>query len=327
MGAAALPIVIGVGMAGQIGASLVSSQQQKETADENLDFQKEHFEYEKDMQQKIMDREDTAIQRQRNDSLAAGISPLANMSGAESSGAAGIAVNAPQRQNTVPPLSQLLAGLGTVASMVDLVSQVENRNAQTNFIQSQTTGRDQANAFDWATIEDRVKSVQLSNMLSSEDLSSKQLQGKFDTESYQDRLNSLKLSNMISKQNYDFDSQSFRDRLASIRIGNSVLGEDLSAKQLANNFSRQTLADRVATTQYENQILKFQLDNAEREMQYKQSLGLYDSQPKNLQEGVTRGVMSMSKSLMDLIGKGLSSYMNLLRKGDEKLGTLFGGRL
>lgn len=299
MAEAALPIVIGVGMLASTGASMFASQQQKKTADENLDFQKEQFEYEKDMQQKIMDREDTAIQRQRNDSLAAGISPLANMSGAESSGAAGIAVNTPQKQNTTPPLAQLLAGIGTLSSMVDLVAKVQNMNASTNYIQSQTVGRDQANAFDWATIDERIKQTQLQNLLSGEDLSTKQLQGKFDTESYQDRLDALKFSNMTLKQNYDFDSQSFQDRLSAFRISNSLSGEDLSAKKLANSYSRQTLADRVATVNTQNRILSEQLADTQRELEFRQAYGLYNSAPKGLQEAVTKGTYSVIDNIMN----------------------------
>lgn len=301
MAEAALPIVIGVGMLASTGASMVASQQQKETADENLDLQKEQFEYEKDMQQKIMDREDTAIQRQRNDSLAAGISPLANMTGAESSGAAGIAVNTPQKQNTTPPLSQLLAGIGTLSSMVDLVSKVQNMNASTNYIQSQTVGRDQANAFDFATIGERVKQTQLQNLLSAEDLSTKQLQGKFDAETYKDRVDALKFSNMILKQKYDFDNQLFPDQLAGIRISNSLAGEDLSAKKLANSYSRQTLADRVATVQTQNSILSEQLADAQRELQFRQQYGLYNSAPKGLQEAVTKGTYSVVDSMMNVL--------------------------
>lgn len=306
MAGAALPIAIGVGMLASTAGSMVASQQQKETADENLDFQKEQFEYEKDMQQKIMDREDTAIQRQRNDSLAAGISPLAGMTGSESSGAAGIAVNTPQKQNTTPPLAQLLTGIGTLSSMVDLVAKVQNMNASTDYVQSQTVGRDQANAFDWATIDERIQQTQLQNLLSREDLSSKQLQGKFDAETYQDRVNAVKLSNMILKQNYDFDNQSFADRLSGIRISNSLAGEDLSAKKLANTYSRRTLADRIATVNTQNRILSEQLADTQRELEFRQHYGLFNSAPKGLQEAVTKGTYSfvdgVMNSLEDIFG-------------------------
>lgn len=56
----------------------------KQIADQNLQFQQSQFEYQKALNQTQMQREDTAIQRQVADSRAAGISPLAGLSGAAS---------------------------------------------------------------------------------------------------------------------------------------------------------------------------------------------------------------------------------------------------
>lgn len=57
----------------------------KQIADQNLQFQQQQFDYQKALNQTQMQREDTAIQRQVADSRAAGISPLAGLSGAASS--------------------------------------------------------------------------------------------------------------------------------------------------------------------------------------------------------------------------------------------------
>lgn len=53
----------------------------KEINQKNLEMYQQQLDYQKAVQQETWSREDTAIQRQIEDSLAAGISPLANMNG------------------------------------------------------------------------------------------------------------------------------------------------------------------------------------------------------------------------------------------------------
>lgn len=110
--------------------------QAKEIADDNFGLEKEQFEYEKDLQQTIMDREDNAIQRQVADSRAAGISPLLNMTGSQSAGAAGVAVNTPQKDSSYLGLpgfasvfSQALS-ISTISSIGDLVAKSQQLDMQ-----------------------------------------------------------------------------------------------------------------------------------------------------------------------------------------------------
>ena len=56
----------------------------KEIADQNLQFQKDNLEYQKELQQQIFEREDTAYQRKVNDLIAAGINPAVAASGSGS---------------------------------------------------------------------------------------------------------------------------------------------------------------------------------------------------------------------------------------------------
>lgn len=118
MAAAAPFVIMGIGMAASAAATVASSVSSSKTADKNLKFQQEQFEYEKNLQSTIMEREDNAIQRQVADSRAAGVSPLLNMTGSQSAGAAGVAVNAPQRQDTTSTFGSVLQGIGIMSSLV-----------------------------------------------------------------------------------------------------------------------------------------------------------------------------------------------------------------
>lgn len=60
----------------QTTASLVNTAVNKKIADKNLEYQKEKDEYEKALQQKIFEREDSAYQRTVNDMRSAGLSPF-----------------------------------------------------------------------------------------------------------------------------------------------------------------------------------------------------------------------------------------------------------
>lgn len=70
------------------GASIWNSER-------NLAFQKENLAYQKELQQKIFDREDSAVQRRAADLKAAGMNPLLAAGGAASSGQA-VQTTAPQ---------------------------------------------------------------------------------------------------------------------------------------------------------------------------------------------------------------------------------------
>ena len=55
-----------------LGSNILTNQANERIAQQNLAFQKENLEYQKDLQQQIFNREDTAYQRKVNDLIAAG---------------------------------------------------------------------------------------------------------------------------------------------------------------------------------------------------------------------------------------------------------------
>lgn len=124
----------------------------KSIADANLDFQREQQAYERDLQQQMFQREDTAIQRQVADSRAAGVSPLANLSGAASSGVvantttpqSGYQAQAATMQNGAfgDNSEASLAKMQSIVGAISQVMQIANQTSSTiNNLQSSNVQR------------------------------------------------------------------------------------------------------------------------------------------------------------------------------------------
>lgn len=105
---------------------------QKEYAEKNYQFQREQFEYQKELNDIQRQREDTAIQRQVKDLEAAGINPLtaSELKGSASSGGSSTSftgVDAPQKANT--DFSKVIPDIEGIASTVQsLIQQKQDLN-------------------------------------------------------------------------------------------------------------------------------------------------------------------------------------------------------
>lgn len=131
-----------IGSAGDVITGIGSNIVNASIANRNLAFERENLEYQKELQNKIFDREDTAYQRTVNDMRSAGLNPL-TMKGTNSAGTA-IQTTAPQNKYVADPVSFNNA-MNTISSISSVIADNRQKNAQTELINAQKTGQDIAN--------------------------------------------------------------------------------------------------------------------------------------------------------------------------------------
>lgn len=119
-----------------LGASIYNSIQSNKINKENLQLQKDNFAYQKELNQKIMDRQDTEVQRRRADLEAAGMSPwLAAGQGATSGGA--ITTQAPQNNPNAGQIHDLNGSMEAMTSLADNVYNLDSLKANTKLTVNQ----------------------------------------------------------------------------------------------------------------------------------------------------------------------------------------------
>lgn len=124
-------------------------------ANQNLGFQRENLEYEKALQQKIFEREDTSYQRTVNDMRMAGLNPL-SMQGTNG---AGDVIQTEPLNNTYQHSDT--SNLQAISQIFDVINQVSNTRNNASLQQSQ------ANLINAQAENQRIKNLFENDLLSS----------------------------------------------------------------------------------------------------------------------------------------------------------------
>lgn len=117
-----------------LGSTIVTNQFNEKVAKENLAFQKENLEYQKDLQQQIFEREDTAYQRKVQDLIKAGINPAVAATGSGSGAGSIVSTQAPHNdmRYQAPQFN-----FGTVIDTLKSLKQIASIEEQTNVAKQQ----------------------------------------------------------------------------------------------------------------------------------------------------------------------------------------------
>ena len=157
-----------IGGIAQAGASIYDTAKNSEIAENNLDWEKEafaqnqanwreNFDYQKALQEKIFDREDTAYQRTVNDMRQAGLNPLA-MNGTNGSGEA-IATSPLQQE---APQSQKISNMAKImGDLIGTMNGIQNYQVGISYGKEQEAKARQAQTqtfIDQLTAMNKIKS-------------------------------------------------------------------------------------------------------------------------------------------------------------------------
>lgn len=159
-----------LGGAMNIGSTLLTNQANERIASENLAFQKENLEYQKELQQQIFEREDTAYQRKVDDLIKAGINPAVAAGGSGSAAGSIVSTQAPHNDMKYQaPQFSLGSAIDTLKSLKQIASIEEQTNVakqQADYISSlkkkadaETVKLGLDNDFFTASQADRLKRV------------------------------------------------------------------------------------------------------------------------------------------------------------------------
>ena len=115
------------------GSTIAGTVDSIKTNQKNFDLQKENLAYQKDIQNKIFEREDNAVQRRVADLVSAGLSPT--LAAGSSAGAGSVvSTSAPQKKSNFDSM-MALAGVGTaLANQQKAITEAEN--ARLSYLQN-----------------------------------------------------------------------------------------------------------------------------------------------------------------------------------------------
>ena len=124
-------IMEGVGSLISAGTGIYNAVKGNQISTQNYELQKDMFNYQKDLQKQIFEREDTAVQRKATDLQNAGFSKWLAAGGQGSSAGAVVNTQAPHREQVNLDLSQAILG---ISSLSEMMYNKDKMIADTNFI-------------------------------------------------------------------------------------------------------------------------------------------------------------------------------------------------
>lgn len=215
-------------------------------AKQNLAMQREQFEYQKALQNTIFEREDTAVQRRMADNRAAGLSPLAGLTGAEAGSL--VPVQAPQLDyNQIAPQidsSGIQSALGMMqdSAVQDRSLDIQDTTAQANaeLTKQKTEAQKLENEYKTATFADRVAGVKYNNESTLATVQ-KTLESVITEKQMHDINNIRHAQSRAELERYLEESAEWRDNKELRKdLGNLSLEEArerLAALKLSNSFA------------------------------------------------------------------------------------------
>lgn len=128
------------------GLGIWQTVENKRQADKNYELQREHFDYQKALQEKIFQREDTAVQRRRADLEAAGLNP--NLAAGSPAGAGSVvSTTAPQGSsdwtNSLNKFMERADWITTIEKIHQARLQTENMKKQKDLLKAQKDKADE----------------------------------------------------------------------------------------------------------------------------------------------------------------------------------------
>lgn len=154
------------------GGGLLSSFLGQNQATTNLKFEQQVFEYQKQLQQQIFGREDTAVQRRVADLRAAGLSPTLAAGGAANSGAL-VNVKAPQKRAEYD--------FGFIGQALQQMASIAQTKAQTKLLYAQANKAEQEAKYTSSLKDQSLINATLKNQLLKDTYSSLKWKAIYET--------------------------------------------------------------------------------------------------------------------------------------------------
>lgn len=254
------------------GTTAMANQTNRDINLQNIQFQEKNLEYQKDLQQQIFDREDTAYQRKVNDLIKAGINPAVAATGSGSG--AGSIVNTQAPHNDMRYQAPQL-NFGSIIDTLKSLKQIASIEEQTN------VAKQQADYLSSLKKKADSETVKLG------------LENGFFTASQADRLKRIGFeTDMLSYQKDMLSRQNDLNKIGyNFALGNSVI----------NNFKTSN-APLLQELQINQDLLKLKKEFSQQNVKkIKMDNGFA---PWLFGADMLQRLLNMGNSAMQMVGKG-----------------------